>query len=471
MGANFRAVGAKVTKAETKTKTITVQTLEKLGPENHGERLRDKNGIIGEVRAGVNGVSVYFSLRYKFEGKAKEKRLGTWPKKGLKEIRDEAKTLLGEIAQKLDPIEQGRIEAEAVALQTALKEARNENLKAELEAMRAGLTISELANMWITQDRATAAKDKGAEVRRSFEKDLLPTLGKVLAKDVTRPQIVILLDKVKARSPSISRYLLSDMRAMFKWAILRGYLESDPTYLLELKKYARKNERERVLSIDEIKELATALPAAQLPVHTEQAVWLMLATCCRVGEISKAKWSHIDLEKGTWTIPEGNAKNSKELVITLSPFAIERFKTIKQHQKDTKTRLERSMLPEYVCPSDGWTSEIDSKAIGKQIRDRQRETPLKGRSKTANTALILSTGKPWTPHDLRRTGATLMRSLGVDSDVIEQCLNHKKKETLKRIYQRTDFTAEMGRAWASLGEHLDLLKSGHSNVVVLNTGT
>ena len=90
---------------------------------------------------------------------------------------------------------------------------------------------------------------------------------------------------------------------------------------------------------------------------------------------------------------------------------------------------------------------------------------MKNRSKLIDT-LILPRGK-WTPHDLRRTGATLMGSLGVRSDVIEKCLNHVEQNALVRIYQRQSLEAEQREAWRLLGERLELLATEPKNVVTM----
>ncbi|MCY1302940.1 hypothetical protein D9M70_526260 [compost metagenome] len=71
-------------------------------------------------------------------------------------------------------------------------------------------------------------------------------------------------------------------------------------------------------------------------------------------------------------------------------------------------------------------------------------------------ALLLKGGK-WTPHDLRRTGATLMTALGVLPEVAERCLNHTEENKIKRTYQRHSYTKEMSSAWNKLGHHLDML--------------
>lgn len=57
------------------------------------------------------------------------------------------------------------------------------------------------------------------------------------------------------------------------------------------------------------------------------------------------------------------------------------------------------------------------KSITKQIGGRQSEIILKNRSQN-NQVLVLTGGK-WTPHDLRRTGATMMGNLKIAPDVID----------------------------------------------------
>ncbi len=78
------------------------------------------------------------------------------------------------------------------------------------------------------------------------------------------------------------------------------------------------------------------------------------------------------------------------------------------------------------------------------------------RRTTLTSSLMLPGGK-WTPHDLRRTGATLMGSLGIRPDVIERCLNHTEQNKIQRIYQRAELRPEMAAAWQLLGERLAAL--------------
>lgn len=90
---------------------------------------------------------------------------------------------------------------------------------------------------------------------------------------------------------------------------------------------------------------------------------------------------------------------------------------------------------------------------------------MSNRSKKAD-ALILSAGD-WVPHDLRRTGATVMQSLKVVPDVIERCLNHVEPDKLRRTYQTYDYADEKREAWRLLGDQLELILNPAVNVVIL----
>jgi integrase len=120
----------------------------------------------------------------------------------------------------------------------------------------------------------------------------------------------------------------------------------------------------------------------------------------------------------------------------------------------------------WCLPSRDGKRHICLKSIAKQIKDRVRDEPLSNRTKA--TGALLLPGGAWTPHDLRRTGATLMGELGVMGEVIERCLNHVEGNKLKRIYQRHELKAEQREAWRLLGDRLGLLLAmeNHQNVVI-----
>jgi integrase len=95
----------------------------------------------------------------------------------------------------------------------------------------------------------------------------------------------------------------------------------------------------------------------------------------------------------------------------------------------------------------------------KKDRKGNPRKPMKNRTKNEN-ALVLAGGAngAWTPHDLRRTGATLMQSLGMTMDLIDRCQNHVLAGSkVRRHYLLFEYGAEKREAWRRLGERLDLL--------------
>jgi len=70
-----------------------------------------------------------------------------------------------------------------------------------------------------------------------------------------------------------------------------------------------------MLSERELRELLPNL--SLLGPQNALAVKILLATCCRIGELAKAEWKHVDLSRGTWTIPTENSKTSREFHIPL----------------------------------------------------------------------------------------------------------------------------------------------------------
>ena len=79
---------------------------------------------------------------------------------------------------------------------------------------------------------------------------------------------------------------------------------------------------------------------------------------------------------------------------------------------------------------------------------------------------MLSGGK-WTPHDLRRSGSTLLGEMVYDADLIEKMLNHTEENRTKRTYQRQKLEKQKKEAWHALGQRLQLLTNTESSNVIL----
>lgn len=411
----------------------------------------------GEILLGDGG-NLYLRVRpnakdwlfiYRWETRQPKLSLGKYPDISLAEARDKALEARKLLAQGIDP-KQHRLETEITrraekAVQSALPQ-----------------NVQQLFDEWFKRDLSKRRADAGASVDRAFQKDVLPTLGEIPLSLIRRAHVTQLLDQVSERGVTRTvGILLADLRQMFSFGLARELLPLDPTF--GLKKAAWQGiaaERDRVLSQAEIKALSKTLPNSDLLITHQHAIWIMLSTLARVGEISKARRSDIDLNAKTWLIPAEHSKNGIEHLIDLSPFALLHIKALLALEDAAAKKAEREQSL-YLLPARHHQGHLDVKTLAKQVGDRQRKAAPMAKRSPHTSSLVLPGGK-WTPHDLRRTGATLMGELGVRPEVIEKCLNHVEANRMKRVYQRQELRPDMKKAWHALGHVLAKCSVGNS---------
>ena len=368
-------------------------------------------------------------------------------------------------------IAERNLETAQRAAEQARLEAEQQNLQQELASQKSRLRVSELFSRWATVD-LVRRKDRGAEITRMFKKDVLPKIGNLAVEDVRKGHITEVTDALLARGVNrMAKQIFSLVRQMFRFAVDRDIIEFDPTASLRKAKIGGSDvERDRVLSEKEIKLLALQLPEAGLIESTEAAVWIALSTCCRIGELLQARWEHVDLDNQTWLIPSENSKNGKSHTVYLSTFAAQQFQRITHKPVASSEHCEntnREKTSKWIYPNRTGDKAVCPKTITKQLSDRQRigKAPLSRRAKLDSIDKLILPEGHWGPHDLRRTGATLMVSLGVLPEVAERCLNHTEQNKMKRIYQRHSYENEMREAWQLLGIHVDQLTCGSAKLL------
>ncbi len=451
----------------------TVAELRALGPAGAGDTLRDGDGLVGTVRgAGHGPMTVHFRYGFKRDGKKIWYYCGTWPAtslEGIRTARDEARGLL---KRGLDPNESRTAER--------IEERQRVQATIDADARRRAedATVKEMYGAWLAD--GVARKDGNAEIRRSFEKDVLPVLGSQPVREVTEHELRGLLRGVVSRGVNRMAVNLSrDLKQMFGWAEKRQpwrrlLQEGNPTDLIEIERivaadYDMSNVRTRVLSPGEIRELKAIFERTQadydaapnkrratraVQAETQLALWICLSTCCRIGELLLTEWRHVDLDAATWFIPKENVKGSRgkqqDQLVFLSAFALEQFKAL--HQRTGQTA--------WCFPSRDATGHVCLKSVSKQVGDRQLRFKSRKdlQNRTNDDTLVLSGGSAgeWTPHDLRRTAATMMQALGVSPDVIDRCQNHVLAGSrVRRHYLQHEYADEKRAAWRLLGVEIE----------------
>jgi integrase len=230
-------------------------------------------------------------------------------------------------------------------------------------------------------------------------------------------------------------------------------------------------ERDRVLSPAELRELAEIFARATadynaapdgtkyqvirpLKRESELALWICLGTLCRIGELLMAEWKHVDMVTGTWFIPKANVKGRRKKkqdhYVFLSDFVRRQFVELQRITGQSA----------WLFPARDNKTHVCVKTISKQVGDRQTRFKQCGKPlahRRQSDALVLADGVngKWTPHDMRRTGATMMQQLGIPLEIIDRCQNHVLAGSkVRRHYLHHDYQQEKTEAWNRLGNKI-----------------
>ncbi|MFI5446530.1 tyrosine-type recombinase/integrase [Polaromonas sp. UC242_47] len=469
-----------------KGKKWTQLELKSISPDWRGDTLSDGDGLSGEVRVAVESsvVSVRFKYAFKRDKKVAWHQCGTWPTLTMEAIRanrDKARELIKAGINPNDHKKAERIERQA-EVEATIAEAEQKLID--------NLSFSAMFEAWLKD--GVVRKDGNAEIIRSFSKDVLPAIGSKPVASITEHDLRALLRAIVSRGVNrMAVRVYHDIVQLFDWAEERKpwrqlMTEENPANLLEIEKivspdYDLTGERDRLLSTDELRELRSIFEEmertyAQAPVgskyevarplkkESQIAIWLCLSTLCRIGELLMSKWENVDLESGQWHIPIENVKGKlgkkKSHRISLSRYALEKFKELHELTGNTP----------FCFPSrNDEATHVCVKSVSKQIGDRQtqfksRSGPLKNRRN--DDSLVLGKGKngEWTPHDMRRTGSTMMQALKISLDVIDRCQNHVLEGShVRRHYLHHDYFEETRDAWSRLGENLEIIFAATSS--------
>lgn len=412
---------------------LTDAKIRNLKPQGNDNFINDGGGLYLRARLANGSREWVFRYTSPLTLKRSKKGLGQYPDVSLTQARQIASDMRVHVDKGQDP----RVEHHRQVKEDAKRHVS--------EQERERQTINYVFSLWKKQELQNR-KDEGAEVERAFEKDVFPLIGTRPIREVTKQDIMDVLHKpLNRKVRRMANRLLSDLKQFFGFAVDEEFIEHDPTFRLKKERVGGiQKSRSRYLSADDLATLAQQLPKSKLETIYQNAFWLLLATCCRVDELARAKWADIDWKEKTWTIPAEHAKNGTKHTVYLSDFSIQHFRA-----------LEEKKYNAWVFPNRTGEGCIHRQTISKQMFDRQCEEKkrIKGRTAKASSSLLLKSGR-WKVHDLRRTAATLMQDLNVMPHIIKKCMNHKTEDRMMETYQRADLIEKQKEAFSLLGAHL-----------------
>jgi integrase len=374
------------------TRVLTAAYIQKVRPPAKGAPQIDvfDKGYPGLFLRVPFGGTKAFVHAYRHGDRQYRRKLGLWPVMTLAEARDAWRRDRALLAAGLDP------QAPTVA------EERQ--------------SFAAAAEEWLKRDQTGRSQD---EVKRILIKDVLPRWRSVPIDQISRRDVIELLDVIEDRgSPIMARRVHSHLHRLFKWSVGRGVIAANP--MAELPKPGSENIRTRKLTDQELAQVWHA--AADLKYPFGPMYQLLILTGARLAEISDLRWTEI--KDDVIELAGDRTKNNQEHSIPLSDAAASIV----------------AALPRF-CP---------------YVFSTNRKRPVSGFSK-AKAVLDKAAPIPaWRTHDLRRSMASGMQRLGVQERVIEAALGHSSasRNGLLRVYQQHDFSLEKREALSLWSKHV-----------------
>ena len=389
---------------------LTDAAIKVLKPREKLYKIVDRDGMYVVVQPSG---AIVFRLDYRLNGRRETLTLGRYGPAGLSLARAREKVIDARRA-----IAEGRSPAQ--------------EKQREKRRLQEAKSFGEFGERWLQEARMA---DSTRAMRRSiFERDILPAFRNRLLPEILPEDLRGLCAKVKERgAPATAVHVRDIVKLVFAFAILHGEKVANPADEVGPASIATFVPKDRSLSPGEIRimlgqiEHVATLPTIRLGIK------LILLSMVRKSELQDAVWDEVDFENAVWSIPKERMKRSKAHNVYLSQQMLDIFIALKTCAGNSK----------YVLPS-----RYDADAPMSRATFNRITTAVVERAKKEGLPL-----EPFTVHDLRRTGSTLLNELGFNSDWIEKCLAHEDGRSSRGIYNKAEYEHQrrhMIQEWSNL---------------------
>lgn len=234
--------------------------------------------------------------------------------------------------------------------------------------------------------------------------------------------------------PSSQCRILCGVRSFFRYLLLNGYRDDDPTELLESPQQGV--HLPEVLSTEEVDMLESSIDLSKWEGHRNRAIIEVLFSCgLRVSELTNLKLSNLYLDEQFIRVL---GKGSKERLVPISPRAIDELMLWFDCRKEMNIKAGEE---DYVFLNRRG-AHLTRTMILIMIKRQAVEAGIK---------------KTISPHTLRHSFATALLEGGADLRVIQEMLGHESIATTE-IYTHIDTTMLRQEI---LEHHPRNLHSGH----------
>jgi integrase len=412
---------------------LTVRTIEAAKPRAQRYEIPDGHGLyLAVMPSGAKS----WALRYRFDGRTRRHVLGPWPVLSLAHARQAAGEALRSVRQGADPGAVKRVAAQ----QDARRRANSfEQVAADFKA-----------RYLIGPDPDKPLRRSAEDIAKAIERDLTSVWHGKAISDITRRDVVVQLEKLADRSPSVARHALAFGRKLLRWAIGRAAygIEHSPFEGLSATEVVGPVvRRDRVLTNVELRLFWRATGDADQSACA--LARLLLLTGARLRQVAGMVRSELDAD-GIWTIPSRRSKNKQAIMLPLSPLALDLIAGLPEPKDgdylltttdgqaplgDFNKMIERLRAAMVRLRRDDLDVPVDDDDLRKHLK-------LAPKDRIPDVYLI----PRWTYHDLRRTARSHWSGLPIDERTREMMLGHVSPELI-RVYDQHAYLDEKRRGF------------------------
>ncbi|KMJ45969.1 integrase [Xenorhabdus khoisanae] len=396
---------------------LTARQVETVKPQDKDFKLSDGGGLYLLVK--TTG-SKYWRLKYRIAGKEKLLAIGTFPLITLAEARrkrDEAKKL---IAEGIDPNQ----------------DKKQKKLAAQGEISN---TFESIAREWYEGRKDRWSVGYREDMMDAFEKDVFPYIGHRPIAEIKPLELLDLLSIMEKRGVTDKlKKVRQRCGEVWTYAIITGRAEYNPAPDLASAFIPHQREHYAHLSVDELPEFLRSIDKYMGSQIVRTALRMLILTGVRPGELRKAEWSEINLDKAVWTISAEKMKMRRTHIVPLSEQVIDLLKQIQPI----------SGSYQYVFPSrTDYRKHLSDMAINTMIR----RMGYSGRA---------------TGHGFRHTMSTILHDQDFNTAWVEKQLAHVDKNSIRGTYNHAQYLDGRREMLQWYADYMEMLERGEENVLI-----
>lgn len=364
----------------------------------------------------VNAAGKYWRFDYRFAGKRKTLALGVYPDSTLAKARAKRDEARRQLADEIDPGLQRK----------AVRAARSE---------RAANSLEVIAREWHAKQLPAWTAGHAGRILRRLDVDVFPWIGARPIAELTAPEVLAALRRIEARGAIETAHRThQNLSQVFRYAIATGRAERDPCPDLRgALPPAKPQHHASIVEPKAVGELLRAVSGYQGTPVAKCALRLAALVFVRPGELRKAEWSEIALDRAEWRIPAERMKMRAPHIVPLSTQAAQLLRDLQ-----ALTGAGR-----YVFPG--------ARTNGRPMSEN-----------TVNAALrrMGYASDQMTGHGFRSMASTLLNEAGWNRDAIERQLAHADRDEIRAAYNYAEHLPERRKMMQAWADYLDGLEAG-----------